>query len=264
MRTGTLKWINTISFAAMVIVNGLANLIPIGGKTTGQVSQAYPNMFTPAPLTFAIWGVIYLLLLLFVLYQWGIFDKGKYSDRIRDRIGILFAVSCALNITWIFLWHFEAMFASTICIAALLLSLILIGGRLKKTDGNFTTCLMVNTGFDLYFGWIIAATIANVCVFLTKIGWNGWGLPEQFWTAALLIIASVIGSATVLKEKKLFSVLGVIWAFIGIMIRHISAGGYGGANISVICAGIAGIVIMLCSIPIAFLGCYHCRRGEGK
>ena len=261
MRTGTLKWINTISFAAMVIVNGLANLIPIGGKTTGQVSQAYSNMFTPAPLTFAIWGVIYLLLLLFVLYQWGIFDKGKYSDMIRDKIGILFAVSCVLNITWIFLWHFEAIFASVICIAALLLSLILIGGRLKQAEGNLSTMLMVNAGFDLYFGWIIAATIVNISVWLTKIGWNGWGLPGQFWTAALLIIASVIGSATVLKDKKLFSVLAVIWAFVGILIRHI---GSGAISVSVICAGVAGIIIMLCSIPIAFLGCYDCRRCERK
>ena len=86
----------------MVAVNALANLLPIGGNTTGQVSEAYPNLFTPAPVTFAIWGAIYLLLAVFVLYQWEIFDGGASSAVVRVDIEPWFLISCLLNIGWLF------------------------------------------------------------------------------------------------------------------------------------------------------------------
>lgn len=71
-----MKWANTVSFAVMLTVNMLANLIPLNGKTTGEVSESYPNLFTPVPITFAIWAVIYLFMGAFVIWQWA----GKTSD----------------------------------------------------------------------------------------------------------------------------------------------------------------------------------------
>ena len=67
---------NTITFILMVTVNALANLLPLNGLTTGEVSDSYPNLFAPAALTFSIWGVIYTGLTACILYQVGVF-KGK-------------------------------------------------------------------------------------------------------------------------------------------------------------------------------------------
>ncbi len=149
-----LKWINTIAFLAMVGVNVAANIIPIGGNTTGEVSQAYPNLFTTAPVTFGIWGVIYLLMLVFVLFQWGFIGNRVFSGPIREEIGVAFAISCILNIAWIISWHFRQIELSTFIIVLLLVCLIVISKRIDRLYGSFMTHLMVNVGFDIYFGWM--------------------------------------------------------------------------------------------------------------
>ena len=102
MSQKALKIMNTCAFVLMVAVNTLANLIPLGIGKTGDVSKKYPNLFTPAPYTFAIWGIIYIFMALFVIYQWGILDNTKSGDGIRERIGIWFVISCVFNVSWVF------------------------------------------------------------------------------------------------------------------------------------------------------------------
>ncbi|MCQ2532368.1 MAG: tryptophan-rich sensory protein [Saccharofermentans sp.] len=240
----SLKWINTIAFLAMVGVNIAANVIPIGGVTTGGVSKAYPNLFTPAPITFAIWGVIYCFLILFVLFQIGIVGSKSTSSMVRDEIGIAFAFSCALNIAWIFAWHMKKIELSTILIALLLLSLICITKRVDKVNSSFLSYIMVNVGFDIYFGWIIAATIANVSVMLTKMNWSGWGISDATWTVIIIIVGALIGAAVVIVENRYISGLAIIWAYIGIMIKHLSQIGYAGKYMIIVFAAAIGIVII--------------------
>lgn len=249
-----LKWINTIAFAAMVAVNALANLLPIGGNTTGQVSQAYPNLFTPAPFTFAIWGVIYLLLALFVVYQWEVLDGGLHSDSIRRAIGPWFAISCVLNIMWIFLWHYDMIGLSAITMVLLLISLIEIARQASPAGGNFWQRMAAKAGFSLYFGWIIAATIANVSVLLTKLGWNGFGLPADFWTSAVLLIGAVIACAAVIfgKSKSPLVGIAVMWAYCGILVRHISPAYLGGAHPFVIAFAMLGEALILVTVLMPY------------
>lgn len=239
----SLKWINSVCFAGMIVVNALANLLPFGGKTTAQVSQAYPNLFTPAPVTFSIWGIIYLLLLFFILYQWEFIDKSSYSSSIRNRIGILFPLSCLWNILWIIFWHFDRIGWSVWCIALLLLTLIGIIRRIKTPEGPILSRIVIHAGFEIYFGWIIAASIANISVFLVKIGWNGFGLPAQFWTVLVLLAGTGIASAAVACSRLYFSGAAVIWAYTGIVIRHFSEAS-GQRPWPVICAALVGIIII--------------------
>lgn len=249
-----LKWINTVSFTVMVVINALANLLPIGGNTTGQVSEAYANLFTPAPVTFTIWGVIYLLMAAFVVYQWEVFDGGAYSRRVRGDIGLLFAASCVLNIGWIFLWHNRLIGLSTVCIVLLLVSLAMILGRVGNVNGGFLQRMAAASGFSLYFGWIIAAVIANTGVWLTQIGWNGWGLPADFWTAAALLIGAGIAFAVITRGKDRIAGIAILWAFAGILYRHLSPAYYNGAHPYVIAAGAVSEVIILSALLLPFAG----------
>ena len=52
-----------------ISVNGLANALPINGIQTGKISDKYFTLFTPAGYVFAIWGVIYLGMLAYMVYQ---------------------------------------------------------------------------------------------------------------------------------------------------------------------------------------------------
>ena len=64
-----LQALNVLGFALVLTLNTLANALPINGMNTGEVSALYPNLFVPAGFTFSIWGIIYLLLLGFVIFQ---------------------------------------------------------------------------------------------------------------------------------------------------------------------------------------------------
>lgn len=236
-----LKWINTAALAALLIVNALANLIPIGGRTTGEVSDLYCNLFTPAPFTFAIWGAIYLLFAGFVIYQWEAFDHGVYSAALRDAIGPWFALGCVFNIAWLFSWHYDAIGLSVFCIFGVLISLIVVESRIGMPRGNLFQRMMAKSGFDLCFGWIIAATISNICVWLKKIEWNGWGLSDEFWTAAALLAGAAIGVAAVLRLRNRLAGAAIAWAYIGILIRHLSESGFDGAYPFATAAAVVGL-----------------------
>ena len=116
-----------ITFILMVSVNTLANILPIAGITTGAVSDSFPNLFAPAGITFSIWGVIYLLLALYTLYQLGLFQKKQATDKaLLTRLGNIFAFSSLINSIWIFCWHYKLIFFSLILMLFILLSLISI------------------------------------------------------------------------------------------------------------------------------------------
>ncbi len=105
----SLKLTVAISYIIMILVNALANIIPINGVTSGEVSDFYGNLFAPAGVTFSIWGVIYFLLLLYTIYQFGFLQKGvdPYKEELLKKIGIYFSISSILNAIWIFTWHYR-------------------------------------------------------------------------------------------------------------------------------------------------------------
>ncbi len=242
----TLQKVNTFAFCAMVLVNFLANVIPFGGNTTGEVSAAYPNLFTPAPITFAIWGVIYLLLGLFVLYQWGIFDNGEHSDRVRQQVGYWFAVSCLLNIEWIVAWHFHAIFLSLIGIVFLLFSLIKIESSVSRRSGGFFKRMFAYAGFDIYFGWIIAATLANLNVFLVSIGGTNQFFEKEFWATLMILIGAVIGFVVIMKMQRWVIGLALTWAYGGIFMRHLTDVGTSRTHWFAIGAAAIGMAALIC------------------
>lgn len=248
-----LKWLNTAAFAAMVAVNALANLLPIGGNTTGQISEAYPNLFTPAPITFSIWVVIYLLLAIFIVYQWGVFDKDQYSTRVREQIGLWFVISCILNILWILLWHNRLISLSAICIGLMLLTLIVIQWRLEDVGGSFLLRMSAKSGFSLYLGWIIAATVANFFVLLTETNRPGWGTSSDFLTVVVMLLCMVITSGIILIYRNQIIGIAVMWAYAGILIRHLSPLYYNGQHPFVIAAGFLSEAILLAVLLMSLM-----------
>lgn len=235
------------TFVLMIAMNALANALPINGRTTGGVSDAYGNLFAPAGLTFAIWGVIFLLLGTHVLYQFGLFqdDTAEASGRaaLLDRVRVLFSVSSLVNTAWILAWHYDLILLSAVLLTALLVLLILItrtvlGARLSARDRIF-----VRLPFSVYFGWITVATIANVTVWLVSTGWDGFGLAESTWAVAIIAVGALIGSTVILRDRDVAYGLVLVWAYLGIWIKHTSATGFAGAHPAVSTAALAGIAV---------------------
>jgi len=233
-----------ITFLAMVIINVLANTLPINGVDTGVVSDTYPNLFAPAGITFAIWGLIYLLLGMFTFYQLGIINKNdEISNELLNKVGILFSMSSIVNIIWIFSWHYQIIYISIILMLALLVLLIKIVNIIRKEKLSAKEKLFVKVPFSIYFGWISVATIANATTLLVSLNFNGFGLSEALWTVLIIIVGAIIGIITLLKNKDYFYGLVFVWAYFGIIIKHLTE--FNSMYPSVIVTAIICIVFVL-------------------
>ena len=218
-----LQVINVFAYIVMITLNALANILPINNQTTGGVSDKYGNLFAPAGITFAIWGVIYVMLGLFLLYQWGIFTKD--SDRHEEvvlKVGWLFAASSFANSLWILLWHHDMIFLTVLLMLVILACLIFITEALFKEAPDMKQRWLCNHAFSVYLGWISVATIANITTWFVSLGWNGFGIPEWVWTLLVMVVAAALASIRLyLRGDRPFSLV-VVWALIGIVIKHIT------------------------------------------
>lgn len=251
--TNYLKWTNAIALLVVIVINALANLLPLGGYNTGQISQMYPNLFTPAPITFAIWGVIYLLLVLFAIFQFELFGDRSEGKLMREDIGLWFAISCIMNIGWIFTWHFQMIELSVVCMAGLLVSLIVISIMLNRHQVRSLFANISNISFQVYLGWITAATIANISVLLVKLQWNRFGLSSEFWMIAILIVGALLGSAFVLIGYRPFATLAVIWAYIGILIRYLFTPDYQLSYMLIVIVNIISMAMMFAALILSMI-----------
>lgn len=241
MNTKIIRILTLVAYVVMVGVNFLAMYLPLGGKTTGEISDNYPNLFAPAGYAFSIWGLIYLLLAIYVIYQ---FKRG--DDILVGKVNRIFILNALLNAAWIFAWHNDIIWLSVILIIGLLISLIRIANILRKSTLTERDLRLVGLPFSVYFGWITVATIANITVFLVSLGWGGFGLADSFWTVVVLLIGALIGSWRMLKDKFISYGLVLIWAYGAILFKHVSITGFAGQYPSVI------VTAVLCII--AFIG----------
>jgi benzodiazapine receptor len=212
-----LQGINIVAFLATVAVNALAGSTTfLNGVTSGEVSDMYPTLITPAGFTLVIWGIIYSLLLIFILYQ--AIPKNRNKPFLNN-IGILFALSGIFNISWLFLWHYELVTYSLILMLALLGTLIGIYLRLDigRATVSIKERLAVHLSFSVYLGWISIATIANVAVALTAIGWDGWGIEPSTWAGIIIYFALLVTAVVLGTRKDVAFSLVVVWSLIGIL-----------------------------------------------
>ena len=129
----TIQALAAVTFILMVVVNALANILPINGIGTGAVSDSYPNLFAPAGITFAIWGVIYLLLAAYTVFQLGLFKKNRsMSDALMNKVGVVFSISSIANTVWIFTWHYRIIALSMVLMIIILVCLAIIVSALRK------------------------------------------------------------------------------------------------------------------------------------
>jgi benzodiazapine receptor len=211
--------VTVLAVVATIVMNGLANALPLNGQTTGEISDRFPVYFVPAGYVFSIWGLIYLGLIGYAVYQALPAQRG--NPRLR-RIGYLFGLSCVANIVWLFFWHYELFPLTLVAMIILLLLLIVIYLRLEIGQAQVPSAekWLVHIPFSIYLGWITVATIANVTTLLYFLNWDGWGISSQAWAVIMLIVALGIASAVSLTRGDVAYMLVIVWAFAGIGVKQ--------------------------------------------
>lgn len=221
--------LNALGLVCVLIANYLANSLPINGYTTGELSDAYPNVFVPAGLTFSIWGIIYGFLIGFVIYQ---FINTNFKDLKKHhfipRISFWFLINCAANTAWIFAWHHKLLVLSLVLMLVILSSLIMIYLRLEigRISVKTGTKWLVHIPFSIYLAWITVATIANVTALLVDMNWDGFGLPERMWGMIMIFVATLVGFRVYNTRHDVAFILVLLWAFLGIFLKRSDIGGY--------------------------------------
>jgi len=218
---------NILAMIATIIINGLAVILPLNGKSTQELSDALPNLFVPANLTFSIWGIIYILWVVFAIYQArDLFKKEKPQMPFLFQISWLFILSCVANSAWIFAWHYQQIGLSLIIMIILLLTLIALYERLDvgRSSVPLKEKLCVHLPFSVYLGWITVATIANVTAYLVSVHWDGLGISDIMWTQLVISVGVLITLLALITRRDIAYSLVVVWALLGIYLKRTTQG----------------------------------------
>jgi hypothetical protein len=211
--------LNWVGLVVTIAVNGAANALPLNGKTTGEISDSIPTLFTPAGYVFSIWSVIYLGLLIFAWYQG---QRAQRNAEFQERIGYWFFISCLFNTAWIVAWHYEQFPLTLLLMLGLLISLIIVYVRLDigRRRVSVAEARAVNLPFSIYLGWVSVATVANVSTVLYTSGWNGGPLSPEVWTVIMVVVAALLGLAMILLRNDVAFPLVIVWALVGIAVAR--------------------------------------------
>lgn len=240
------KLLVTISCIVMIGINMAAILLPLNGLSTKEVSDSYPNLFAPAGMTFAIWSVIYLFVIGFVVYQW-LKPSAKSilaNPQLGQKIRILFITSSLLNSVWLLAWQYLQIDLSVLIMIALLLVLIYLNQILANQPLTKADYLFVRLPFSVYFGWITIATIANITAFLVHKNLAFLQENQVLWTVIILVVGLAIIAATIIRNRDVAYGLATLWAYNGILVEHRAANGWNGAYPPIIVTVVICLVIV--------------------
>jgi translocator protein len=244
MKTKFYTWnlLQSLALLVVICVNYLANSLPINGKTTGELSGLYPNYFVPAGITFSIWGIIYLLLIVYVVKSWLV--KPDSSAPFKSDRYVWFILSSVGNAGWIFAWHYQLIWLSMGLMLLLLVSLI----RLYQLTQNDRWTLRVPV--SIYLGWITVATIANATALLVSLGWKGGFLSEPAWAIIMMTVAVVLSSVIRFRYRDPYYQAVVIWAIFGIYLKFSTFSMSSASTMKVASLILIGLMLLCLLFPL--------------
>src|SRR5512136_2833963 len=116
-----------LTILVTIAINLLADALPINGVSTAQVSDSFHVYFVPAGYVFAIWGIIYIGLIAYGVYQ--ALPSQRENPRLQAT-GWWVVLGGLANSMWIFLWHYQQFVGTLGAMLVLLATLIAVYLRL--------------------------------------------------------------------------------------------------------------------------------------
>lgn len=218
----TLQVANIIALIVTVVINYLSNTGVFNNNTMASVSARYQNYFTPSGYAFSIWGLIYLLLAAFAIYQAQGISGKREVPAVVEKIGWLFVVSCVANSAWVLAWLYDFTGLSVLIMIILLCSLwmIIVRTRMEMDLIPIKKIALTWWPFAIYLGWISVALIANVAAYFTKIGWDGFGLSPVAWTVIMICVAGMVYIGLTWKRNLRESSMVGVWALVAVAVAN--------------------------------------------
>ena len=232
--------INVAALVVTLVINTLANTLPLGGRTTGEISDSFNVLFVPAGYVFSIWGLIYLALIGFTAFQ---ALPARQSNPAVRAAGYWYALTCLANSLWIIFWHYGYYTLTLVVMLTLLASLIVIYRRLAAVrPADAATRWLVHAPFSLYLGWISVATIANASTVLVALGWDGRPLDPIAWTVVMITTAAALSLLMSRIHRDAIYATVIAWALIGILVKQSAIPAVAIASVTALIVLVAGAV----------------------
>lgn len=210
-----------ISILAAIVINALSNVFPLRGLNIGAIANQVLGgvLITPANYAFAIWGVIYIGLVSFGIYQ--VLPAQRYNPRLlKLRAPIIWA--SVFQSVWVYLFQLQQFWWSVVFMLGILLNLIAAywWSRFPNNRISREEKWLAQIPIRIYLGWISVATIVNVASALYASQWNGFGIAPSVWTVLMILIAAAITCAIVIQYRDVAFTGVIVWAFVAVGIRQ--------------------------------------------
>ncbi|MCW3117198.1 MAG: hypothetical protein JWM28_1280 [Chitinophagaceae bacterium] len=225
-KTRLLSVLNLLALTVHISFSYATQFKLVNTKDVREVSDQFTSLFTPAAITFAIWGVIYIGLVVFCIYHIIMAFRhlpGHAANEDLNRINYWFILNNLAAAAWLMVWTHEQIAGSTILIFFQLITLIIIHLRtgIHDTSGSIGSKIFTQIPLSIYLGWITIATVANIADYLSISNWNGFGLDysDATWTRIMIFIVVIITLLIVLIRGNVSYGLVILWALYGIILK---------------------------------------------
>lgn len=239
------RFFNLLLIVVIIGWNYFTTSLPLNDTTMAELSEKYSTLINPAPYAFSIWGLIYLGLIGFAIFQ--ITPAGRRYEAI-DKFSPALWINLFFNGIWLAFFHYELIWSSLIAMLGVLISLVYINLSINKEEKAVPR--WVGWVFQVYFGWISIATIVNFAsCFATLNSSVFMAFSEQFWFFTLISIAVILTFYVLQKFRGFLYSLTIVWALVAISVSH-SDGDYGTLYFPLV----AAVIIFLYSVIAAIRG----------
>ena len=213
--------VTLVAIILAFVVNAVSNIFPFNGLTIGEISNTLFKevLIIPANYAFIIWGLIYLGLFAFAIYQ--VLPDHRNDPDLR-KIGYFLVIASVAQSIWVYLFSFRLFTLSVVAMLFILLPLIATYLHLgiSTTSVSRLKRWCVHYPMGVYLGWISVATVVNVACALYAQNWNGWGISAELWTLIMALIASAISAVITLQNRDITYTGVTIWAVVAIAIKN--------------------------------------------
>ncbi|MBI0090393.1 tryptophan-rich sensory protein [Bifidobacterium sp. W8113] len=215
-----------VAWVAMVGFNGYAEVYHFHGTTVGGLARKVDLWIMPAGYVFAIWGVIYIALAIW-LFRFCL--AGPSRKRLGflpfTLSGLLFVATCCLNIAWLALWHMERNFWALVIILILTVLAWMLYALVRRDATKAGTPTAAKAldwiPLSIYASWLSVATLVNAG-YMVVAGHRVGNAVQGF--ATIIVVGALLAVAYLMNRHGKDWVFGlvVIWACLGIGIRIFS------------------------------------------
>ena len=210
-----------IAIIVTITANTWTNLSPPNDLNVGEIANTVLAgvLITPANYAFAIWGLIYLGVVAYGIYQ--LFPAQRQDPVIR-RASLGLIVASLAQTAWIYLFPLQLFWLSVVAMAVILLALAVAYAQLNpgRSRAGRRRRWLAQIPFSIYLGWISVASLVNVASALYASGFEDLGLGAVPWTVIVLLIGAGLGAIAIWRHQDLAFVLVLVWAFTAVAVRH--------------------------------------------